>query len=437
MVTLCEVIIIGGGLAGAEAAWQVAKQGVRVILCEMRPKRLTPAHQTGWLAELVCSNSLKSAALDNAAGLLKEEMRRLDSLIIRCADSCRIPAGQALAVDRELFAQAVTSELERHPLVTIIRKEVTAIPAAGVVIVASGPLTSTGLSDAIARLTGAEHLYFYDAVAPLVLRDTIDFNFAFYGSRYSQTDKDYINCPLTAEEYEAFYQALVQAEVHPLKEFEGEIYFEGCLPIEVLAKRGRETLRFGPMKPVGLVDPRTGQQPYAVVQLRQDNQQGTLYNLVGFQTNLKWGEQDRVFRLIPALRQASFERYGVMHRNTFIASPAVLAPTLQMRAEPRILFAGQITGVEGYVESAASGLVAGLNAGRIVRGRLPLVFPPETVIGALCHHITNANLSTFQPINATFGVLPPLPQRTRSKRERHRLLAERSLMVLRNLVILE
>lgn len=425
-----ELTIIGGGLAGAEAAWQAARQGVRVSLYEMRPQRQTPAHHTELLAELVCSNSLKSAALDNAAGLLKEEMRRLGSLIIRCADESRVPAGQALAVDREIFAQTVTREIANHPLITIKREEVTAVLPTRMEIIASGPLTSAALSEAIAGLTGREHLYFYDAAAPLVLRDSIDFNSAFYGSRYSPEDRDYINCPLTTGEYEAFYQALIQADIHPLHEFEREKYFEGCLPIEILAKRGRETMRFGPMKPVGLVDPRTGQLPHAVLQLRQDNQPGTLYNLVGFQTNLKWGEQDRVFRLIPALREASFARYGVMHRNTFIASPAVLDPTLQLRSEPRILFAGQITGVEGYVESAASGLVAGLNAGRILQGRDALVLPPETVIGALCHHITSANLSTFQPINATFGVLPPLAKKIRGKKERHRLLSERSLSLL-------
>lgn len=421
------VIVIGAGLAGSEAAWQVARQGVRVRLYEMRPNRSTPAHHTDRFAELVCTNSLRAAAITNAVGLLKEEMRRLDSLILRAADAHAVPAGGALAVDRDGFSGAVTEALVSHPLVEVVREEVPEIPADGIVIVATGPLTSPSLSESIRRVVGGEYLYFYDAAAPIVLRESIDMDKVFLASRYGKGDAAYLNCPMTEEEFDRFYEALVSAETAPLHDFEEEKYFEGCMPVEVMAKRGKKTLLFGPMKPVGLVDPRTGRRPFAVVQLRQDNAAATLFNLVGFQTHLKWGEQKRVFRMIPGLEEAEFVRYGVMHRNTYINSPTALRPTYQARTRDTLFFAGQITGVEGYVESAAAGLVAGINAGRLARGLDPVVMPPTTAIGSLAHYITHADPDNFQPMNATFGLFPPLSERVRDKKERAQRMAERAL----------
>lgn len=421
-----EVTVVGAGLAGSEAAWQLAKRGIKVRLVEMRPAKFTPAHHTDKFAELVCSNSLRAASLENAVGLLKEEMRRLDSLIMRAADANRVPAGGALAVDREGFADFVTQTLSGHPNVTVERREITEIPE-GIVVIASGPLTSDALAARLGELTGAEHLYFYDAVAPIVTLESIDTSRCFWGSRYGKGEEAYLNCPLTEEEYERFWQELVRAERHPLKEFEELKVFEGCMPIEQMALRGRDTLRYGPLKPVGLIDPRTGKQPYAVVQLRQDNREGTLYNLVGFQTQLKWSEQKRVFGLIPGLEKAEFVRYGVMHRNTFIASPKVLAPTWQLKTDGRLFIAGQVTGVEGYVESAASGLMAGINAARLAEGREPLVLPSITACGALAHYVTTASLGNFQPMNVNFGLFPPLERKIRGRRERNLALAERSL----------
>jgi len=421
------VTVIGAGLAGSEAAWQLAKRGVKVRLIEMRPAKFTPAHHTDKFAELVCSNSLRAAALENAVGLLKEEMRRLDSLIMRAAEATRVPAGGALAVDRDRFSDFITGALTEHPTVSVERREVTEIPAQGIVIIATGPLTSDAMAARLGELTGTEHLYFYDAVAPIVTLESVNLERCFWGSRYGKGEKAYLNCPLTQEEYERFWEELVRAERHPLKEFEELKVFEGCMPVEEMARRGPETLRFGPLKPVGLVDPHTGRQPYAVVQLRQDNREGTLYNLVGFQTQLKWGEQKRVFGLIPGLENAEFVRYGVMHRNTFIASPKVLAPTWQLKAAPRLFVTGQVTGVEGYVESAASGLVAGINAARLARGLDPIVLSPETACGALAHYVTTAGLGNFQPMNVNFGLFPPLDTRVRGRRERNLALAQRAL----------
>ncbi|SMB95462.1 methylenetetrahydrofolate--tRNA-(uracil-5-)-methyltransferase [Thermanaeromonas toyohensis ToBE] len=424
-----KLIVIGGGLAGSEAAWQAAQRGIKVELWEMRPYQTTPAHRTGYLAELVCSNSLRSNELENAAGLLKEEMRRAGSLLMEVAEKHRVPAGKALAVDRVAFSQEVTSRIEAHPFITLVRQEAKEIPSEGVVIIASGPLTSPALTEALRELTGEEYLYFYDAAAPIVTAESLDWSKLFRGSRYGKGEEDYLNCPLTEEEYYTFYQALVNAERHLPHPFEKEIYFEGCMPIEEMARRGPDTLRYGPMKPTGLVDPATGKQPFAVVQLRQDNREGTLYNLVGFQTSLKWGEQDRVFRLIPALRNAEFVRYGVMHRNTYINSPRLLLPTLQLKERPEIFLAGQITGVEGYIESAAMGLLAGLNAARLLKGLKPLVLPRETAHGALAHYITEAHPQNFQPMNINFGLLPPLERRVRSRRQRNLLLSQRSLSI--------
>jgi len=420
------VNVIGAGLAGSEAAWQIAQRNVPVRLYEMRPVKRTPAHRGGDFAELVCSNSLRSNELTNAVGVLKEEMRRLDSLIMRCADQHAVPAGGALAVDREAFSAAVTAALHNIPHVEIIHEEVTEIPE-GITVIATGPLTSAALSEKLKALIGEEYLYFYDAAAPIVEKESIDMDKVFVASRYGKGEAAYLNCPMTEEEFDRFYEALVTAETVPLKEFEKEIYFEGCMPIEVMAKRGKKTLLFGPMKPVGLVDPRTGKQPFAVVQLRQDNSAGTLYNLVGFQTHLKWGEQKRIFRMIPGLENAEFVRYGVMHRNTFINSPKVLKPTYQFRDRDDLFVAGQMTGVEGYVESAASGLIAGINAARLAMGQEPVVFPRETAIGSLAHYITTADPDNFQPMNANFGLLPPLPQRIRAKKERNLKIAERAL----------
>lgn len=421
-----RVTVIGAGLAGSEAAWQLARRDIPVTLYEMRPVRMTPAHHTERFAELVCSNSFRASALTNAVGVLKEEMRRLDSLIMREADNSAVPAGGALAVDRDMFSGGVTRALREHPLIEIRQEEVTEIPE-GIVIVATGPLTSPGLSKRLEALFGEQYLYFYDAAAPIVEKESIDMDKVFAASRYGKGEGAYLNCPMNEEEFNAFYEALVSAERAPLKAFEKEIYFEGCMPIEVLAERGRETLLFGPLKPVGLTDPRTGKRPHAVVQLRQDNAAGTLYNLVGFQTHLKWGEQKRVLSLIPGLEQAEIVRYGVMHRNTFINSPRLLDATYRLKGHPSLFIAGQMTGVEGYVESAASGLVAGINAARLARGQSPVVFPKETVIGSLARYITETEARHFQPMNANFGLLPPLPERIRGKKERYERLAERAL----------
>ncbi len=429
-----EVIVVGGGLAGSEAAWQLARRGVKVRLYEMRPKKMTEAHRTDLLAELVCSNSLKSNELHTGPGLLKQELRELGSLIVRAADENAVPAGAALAVDREKFALQITRALEEHPNVEIIREEVTEIPD-GIVIIATGPLTSPALTEEIRKLTGQDYLYFYDAIAPIVDAESINYDKVFFASRYGKGDADYINCPLTEEEYDRFYEALLSAEVSLHADVDPRELFEGCLPIEVIARRGKDALRFGPMKPVGLIDPRTGKQPYAVVQLRPENRERTMYNMVGFQTSLKWGEQKRVFRMIPGLEEAEFLRYGQVHRNTFINAPTVLLPTFQFRGRPTLFFAGQITGVEGYVPSTASGLVAGINAARLATGEEPIQFPPETMIGALAKYICEANPETFQPMNANFGLLPPLEGRVKlPKRERHRRMAERALERLRQFI---
>jgi methylenetetrahydrofolate--tRNA-(uracil-5-)-methyltransferase len=425
------VTVVGAGLAGSEAAWQIAQSGVRVKLYEMRPKTQTPAHHTDKFAELVCSNSLRANSLTNAVGVLKEEMRRFDSVIIGAADKCAVPAGGALAVDRHEFAQYVTDAVRNHPLVEVVNEEVTEIPE-GIVVIATGPLTSPALSEKLKALTGEEYLYFYDAAAPIIERDSIDMDKVFVASRYDKGEAAYLNCPMTEEEFNHFYEALITAEEVPLKEFEKEIYFEGCMPIEVMAKRGRQTMLFGPLKPVGLIDPRTGKQPFAVVQLRQDNSAATLYNIVGFQTHLKWPEQKRVFSLIPGLENCEIVRYGVMHRNTFINSPKLLRPTYQYKERDTLFFAGQMTGVEGYVESAASGLLAGLNAARLAKGEELLVLPPETVMGSMARYITTADPDNFQPMNANFGLVPELPKRIRNKREKNEKLAERALGTIQN-----
>ena len=424
-----HISIIGAGLAGSEAAWQAAQRGAEVTLYEMRPEKQTPAHKTGGFAELVCSNSLRGAGLENAVGVLKEEMRRLGSLIMAAADATRVPAGGALAVDRHGFSDYITQRIEAHPQIHVVRTEVQKVPLSEdmVTIVASGPLTEGALADDIARRTGGDSLYFYDAAAPIVSLESIDMTKAYRASRYGKGEAAYINCPMTEAEYRAFYAALVTAEKAPTHGFEKEKFFEGCMPVEVMAARGEDTLLYGPLKPVGLEHPVTGVRPFAVVQLRQDNAEGTLYNIVGFQTHLKWPEQRRVFGMIPGLEHAEFLRYGVMHRNTFLNAPRHLLPTYQLRGEERLLFAGQMTGVEGYVESASSGLVAGINAARLAPGEAPLVFPVTTCHGALAHYITTGEADHFQPMNVNFGLLPPLPQRIRKKREKKQRLAERAL----------
>lgn len=439
-----DLSVVGGGLAGSEAAWQAASRGLQVNLYEMRPEVLTPAHTGGLLAELVCSNSLGSSLIDRAPGLLKEEIRRLGSLLMECADSSAVPAGRALAVDREVFAKLVTERIQAHPNIQVIRHEITEVPE-GLTIIASGPLTSAALSDAIGRLTGTEHLYFFDAIAPIVTVDSINMDIVYRAARYERLDDedpgDYLNCPLNETEYEAFWDALLAAERIELKEFERELeagvragaghFFEGCLPIEVLASRDRKALAFGPMRPVGLKDPRTGRWPHAVVQLRQDNLAGSLYNLVGFQTNLKFGEQQRVFRMIPGLENAEFARYGQMHRNTFIYSPAVLLPTLQFKDRPDLFFAGQITGVEGYAGNIATGLLAGLNAARLFAGQPQLTLPGETMLGALCRYITQASAQDFQPMKANYGIMPPLEDESiRGRRPRAVAYSKRALDTL-------
>lgn len=420
------VTIVGAGLAGSEAAWQATGRGVPVRLYEMRPLKSTPAHHTGHFAELVCSNSLRAAAVENAVGLLKEEMRLMDSIIIRSADDNAVPAGGALAVDREGFARSVTRTLEDHPLIEVVREEFTGNDS-GVTIIATGPLTSEALIGQLKVITGRENLYFHDAVAPIVTLDSIDLDKAFWSSRYDRGTDDYLNCPMDREEYELFRNALASAERAPRKEFDRENNFEGCMPIEILARRGMDTMRFGPLKPVGLVDPHTGKRPYAVVQLRIDNAAGTLLNIVGFQTHLKWSEQKRVFGMIPGLERAEFVRYGVMHRNTYINAPVFLQPTYQAKNGGRYFMAGQITGVEGYVESAASGLVAGINAARLILGRQPLAPPRETALGALAHYITAADPERFVPMNVNFGLFPPLVEQIRDRKRRNAAYARRAL----------
>ncbi|UNC91819.1 methylenetetrahydrofolate--tRNA-(uracil(54)-C(5))-methyltransferase (FADH(2)-oxidizing) TrmFO [Candidatus Contubernalis alkalaceticus] len=427
-----EIVIIGGGLAGCEAAWQAARRGIKVTLYEMRPNKMTPAHHTGLLSELVCSNSLRASGLENAVGLLKEEMKMLDSLIMSSAEKSSVPAGKALAVDREMFSGLIQESLEKNDLVEIIRQEMETIPIDLKdipVVVATGPLTSQALAEDIKGMTGSEHLYFFDAAAPIVTLESIDMNKVFRASRYGRGSADYLNCPMTEEEYNRFWKALTEAERHQPKEFEKEVFFEGCMPVEEMANRGYQTLLYGPLKPVGLEDPRTGMQSYGVVQLRQDNLSGTLYNMVGFQTSLTWAEQKRVFSMIPGLEKAEFVRYGVMHRNTFINSPRVLKPTLQLKNRPGIMFAGQITGVEGYVESTSSGLVAGINASLLAQGREPLIFPNTTAHGALCHYITTADPEKFQPMNVNFGLLPPSREKIK-KKERKLYYSQRALQEL-------
>ncbi|EHL76874.1 FADH(2)-oxidizing methylenetetrahydrofolate--tRNA-(uracil(54)-C(5))-methyltransferase TrmFO [Bacillus smithii] len=427
------VNVVGAGLAGSEAAYQIAERGIKVNLYEMRPVKQTPAHHTDKFAELVCSNSLRADTLTNAVGVLKEEMRALNSVIIRSADDCRVPAGGALAVDRHEFAANVTNRVKNHPNVTVITEEVTEIPE-GITVIATGPLTSPSLSEKLKELTGEDYLYFYDAAAPIIEKESIDMDKVYLKSRYDKGEAAYLNCPMTEEEFDRFYEALLAAETVPLREFEEEKYFEGCMPVEVMAQRGKKTLLFGPLKPVGLEDPRTNKRPFAVVQLRQDDAAGTLYNIVGFQTHMKWGPQKEVIRLIPGLENAEIVRYGVMHRNTFINSPKVLKSTYQFRNRDTLFFAGQMTGVEGYVESAASGLVAGLNAARLAKGLDPVEFPAVTAIGSMAHYITTANPDHFQPMNANFGLFPALPKKIRDKKERNMEYARRALETIHNFV---
>jgi methylenetetrahydrofolate--tRNA-(uracil-5-)-methyltransferase len=450
------ITIIGGGLAGSEAAYQIAKRGIKVKLYEMKPDKFTEAHSNKNLAEIVCSNSFKSNLHTNACGLLKEELRKLDSLLIRIADETQIPAGQALAVDRELFSQKVTEELEKNPLIEIIHQEVTEIEKIaekGIVIIATGPLTSEGLSKEISKITGEDKLHFYDAAAPIVTKESIDFNIAFFGNRYEQEkgkdetiddwkerlhkqEASYINLPMNKDEYEKFVEELINAEVITLHEFEKREIFEGCMPVEVMAKRGKDTLRYGPLKPVGFDDPRTGKRPYAVIQLRQDNELGTIYNIVGFQTNLKYGEQKRVFGMIPGLQNAEFVKYGVMHRNTYINSTKLLDNTYNFKDNKNIYFAGQITGVEGYVESISSGMVSALNAVAQIKNESRVEFSNLTMIGALAKYISTAN-DKFQPMNANFGIVPELPKRIKDKKIKYGMLADRAIENLKNDKILK
>ena len=424
-----HITIIGGGLAGCEAAWQIAERGVPVIIHEMKPLRYSPAHHLPGLAELVCSNSLRGISLDNAVGLLKEELRRCGSLIMEAAEFTSVPAGGALAVDRELFSAYITGKILEHPLITLEYGEITSLPADGTVIIATGPLTSDSLAVSLAELTG-DRLYFYDAIAPIVSADSLDMTKVFAASRYGKGDgDDYLNCPLNEDEYLRFVDELLHGEKVPARDFEKVIHFEGCMPVEELASRGVETLRFGPMKPVGLTDPNTGYEAHAVIQLRAENREKTMYNLVGFQTKLTWPEQRRIFRMIPGLESAEFVRLGSMHRNTFINSPELLELSQQLKSDPRIFFAGQITGVEGYVESAASGLLAGIAAAHLIQGTSIPLPPSETALGALMHHITNADVKHFQPMNVNYGLFPELPGRVK-KKERRQKLAERALAAL-------
>lgn len=425
-----KVTVIGAGLAGCEAAWQLAERGIAVELHEMKPDKMTPAHHSADFAELVCSNSLRSNELTNASGLLKEELRRLGGLVVRCADETQVEAGGALAVDREAFARRVTEHIRNHPNITVVPGEVTELPTEGEVIVATGPLTSDALFDAIHARVGGDFLHFFDAAAPIVTFESIDMEHAYFASRYDKGTPDYINCPFTREEFDAFWEALTTAEEAEMHGFEDKLVFEGCMPIEVNARRGHDTLLFGILKPVGLPDPKTGRDPYAVLQLRRDNAQGSLYNLVGCQTHLKWGEQKRIFTMIPALRNAEFVRYGVMHRNTFLDSPRLLDHNFALRADPRIRFAGQMTGVEGYMESNASGFLAGLATACKILGKDAPDFPSTTAIGALGRYISNETVAKFQPMNINFGIIDPLGYKIRGKREKNAKISERALEVI-------
>ena len=428
------VCVIGAGLAGSEAAWQLARRGIPVVLKEMKPQKMTPAHHSPWFGELVCSNSLRSNQLENAVGLLKEELRRMDSLIMACADTHKVEAGGALAVDRHGFAQAVTELVRSHPLITVEEGEVTALPAEGNVIVASGPLTSDPLAQAIRDFFPESHgLNFYDAAAPLVSFESVDMDSAFFASRYDKGTPDYVNCPMTEEEYNAFWEELCHAQEAEVHGFEDKHVFEGCMPVEVMARRGKQTLCYGPLKPRGLRDPKTGKEPFAVVQLRRDNAEGSIYNLVGFQTHLKWPEQKRVFSMIPALKNAEFVRYGVMHRNTYLDAPRLLDRYYRVKKEPRICFAGQITGVEGYVESTASGFLAAVELARRLLGQPPVDFPQETAIGALALYVSNETVEKFQPMNVNFGIMPPLGYKVKGKRNKNAELSRRGLEVLAGL----
>ncbi len=434
------VVVVGAGLAGCEAAWQLARRNVPVVLYEMKPDQMTPAHHSPGFAELVCSNSFRADRIENAVGLLKAELRRMGSLIMACADETAIPAGGALAVDREAFSEAVTRKLSNHPLIEILHQRLDAIPDAPLVVMATGPLTDGALFQDIREQLGVETLHFFDAAAPIVMADSINTDIAFRQSRYNRGGADYLNCPMSQSEYEAFWQALVNAERAEVADFDREIVFEGCMPIETMASRGQDTIRFGPMKPVGLIDPRTGQEPYACVQLRQDNSAGSLYNLVGFQTRLKFGEQQRVFSMIPGLEAAEFVRYGVMHRNTFLPSPKLLNTDYSVRLRPGLFFAGQITGVEGYVESTASGLIAGWQAALAYLGweenqRLSLIPSARTVIGAMARYVSDPKLENFQPMNANFGLVLPLQQKIRNKRDRQQALAAQALAEIDQVVL--
>lgn len=433
-----KIIVVGAGLAGCEAAWQIAKRGGKVTLVEMKPEKKSPAHTLNTFAELVCSNSFRSNQIENAVGLLKEELRMMDSLIMQCADKTYVPAGGALAVDREQFSKCVTDKIKNNTNIEVVEQEATHIDDNELTIIATGPLTSDALSKQIASITGENSLSFFDAAAPIIKAESINMDKAFIASRYGKGDADYINCPMDRSEYNAFYEALINAETAQIKDFEKKHIFEGCMPLETMAERGIDTLRYGPLKPVGLIDPTTGKVPYAIVQLRQDNKEGTLYNLVGFQTRLKWGEQKRVFSMIPALENAEFVRYGVMHRNTFINSSELLLPSYRLKNKQNIFFAGQITGVEGYIESTSSGLVAGINAYRVLHGMEEMVFSNTTAIGALSNYVSNSALGNFQPMNINFGIMEPLKQidsngkaiKTRDKRVKNRLIAERALKVI-------
>ena len=426
-----EVTVIGAGLAGSECAWQLAQRGIDVILREMKPEKKTPAHTTDQFAELCCSTSLRSDQLDNAVGLLKEELRRMGSLILSCADATRVEAGGALAVDRHGFAALVTERIRNHPRIRVVPGEVTALPEQGEVVVASGPLTSDALAQELQKLLGADSdLHFYDAAAPLVSAESVDMDKAWFGSRYDRGTADYVNCPMTEEEYDAFWQALTTAQEAEVHGFEDKMVFEGCMPVEVMARRGHDTLCYGPLKPRGLKDPRTGKEPYAVVQLRRDNAAGTVYNLVGFQTHLRFPEQRRVFSMIPALHDAEFLRYGVMHRNTFLNSPRLLDRYYRLKSRPEISFAGQMTGVEGYVESAASGFLVGVETARRLTGRPPINFPQETAVGALALYVSNPAATSFQPMNINFGIIPPLDHRVKGKRNKNAELSQRSLAII-------
>ena len=426
-----EVTVIGAGMAGSECAWQLAQRGIDVILREMKPEKKTPAHTTDQFAELCCSNSLRSDQLENAVGLLKEELRRMDSLILSCADATRVEAGGALAVDRHGFAALVTERIRNHPRIRVVPGEVTVLPEQGEVVVASGPLTSDALAQELQKLLGADSdLHFYDAAAPLVSAESVDMDKAWFGSRYDRGTADYVNCPMTEEEYDAFWQALTTAQEAEVHGFEDKMVFEGCMPVEVMARRGHDTLCYGPLKPRGLKDPRTGKEPYAVVQLRRDNAAGTVYNLVGFQTHLRFPEQRRVFSMIPALHNAEFLRYGGMHRNTFLNSPRLLDRYYRLKSRPEISFAGQMTGVEGYVESAASGFLVGVETARRLTGRPPINFPQETAVGALALYVSNPAATAFQPMNINFGIIPPLDHRVKGKRNKNAELSQRSLAII-------